>query len=153
MRQRAQAMIIRDDAMLFAYGIASSHNELRHSFIGGRMEQGETPEVAVLRELKEEAQVEGDIIFKFHHEIAENHHTFLIDIGTQVCRLGVDPEEQNLNIEERSLKDLIWIKLGDKHLFTECDREYISRLTEECLQRSYKPTWLHNLRAIIKLKL
>ncbi len=34
MRQRAQAIIIRDKAMLFAYGIASSHNALRSLVVG-----------------------------------------------------------------------------------------------------------------------
>lgn len=126
MRQRAQALIIRDQAMLFAYGMASSHNELRHSFIGGGIEQGENPEEAVLRELMEEAQVKGEIIFKFNQEIAEEHHTFLVDIGNQSCKLGCDPEEMHLTKDERNLKDLIWISLLDKASFTECDREYIA---------------------------
>ena len=141
MRQRAQAIIIRNRAMLFAYGIVSSHNELRHSFIGGGIEQGETPEEAVLRELREEAHLEGRIIFKFNREVAENHHTFLVQIGNQSCRLGTDPEEEHLPLAERNLKDLIWISLEDRHLFTSCDREYIERLIEECIERKYYPEW------------
>lgn len=150
MRQRAQAIIIRDQAMLFAYGIVSSHNELRHSFIGGGIEQGETPEEAVLRELMEEAQVNGSIIFKFSQEIAEGHHTFLIDIGNQRCKLGCDPEEVHLTFEERNLKDLMWISFTDKQFFTECDREYIERLIEECKEHGYHPEWLGDLQEILK---
>ncbi|WP_018758347.1 NUDIX hydrolase [Paenibacillus terrigena] len=148
MRQRAQAIIIRDRAMLFAYGIVSSNNELRHSFIGGGIEQGETPEEAVLRELREEAHIEGRIIFKFNREIVENHHTFLIHIGNQSCRLGTDPEEEHLALEERNLKDLIWILFEDRHLFTSIDKEYIERLIEECKEREYYPEWIDDIQEI-----
>jgi 8-oxo-dGTP pyrophosphatase MutT (NUDIX family) len=122
---------------------------MRHSFIGGRIEPGETPEVAVIRELKEEALVDGEIIFQFSNEVAENHYTFLIDIGTQVCSLGADPEEENLASEQRSLKDLMWIKLDDAHLFTECDKNYIQQLLRECSLRNYRPSWMNKLSQII----
>ncbi|MFD0618427.1 NUDIX domain-containing protein [Paenibacillus sp. GCM10027629] len=148
MRQRAQAIIIRDGAMLFAYGIVSSNNELRHSFIGGGIEQGETPEEAVLRELREEAHIDGRIIFKFNREIIENHHTFLIHIGNQSYRLGTDPEEEHLPLEERNLKDLIWILFEDRHLFTSIDKEYIERLIEECKEREYYPEWIDDIQEI-----
>lgn len=149
MRQRAQAIVIRDHAMLFAFGIVSSHNALRHSFIGGGIEEGETPEEAVIRELREEAQVDGKIIFKFSAEISENHHTFLVDIGSQVCRLGVDPEEEHLSIDKRSLKQLLWLNFDDKHLFTECDIEYIEQLIKECALRNYSPEWLPKVEEVL----
>lgn len=150
MRQRAQAIIVRDQAMLFAFGVVSSHNALRHSFIGGGIEDGETPEEAVLRELMEEAQVTGEIIFKFNRELASDHHTFLVDIGNQICKLGYDPEEEHLTFEEKNLKDLLWISLKDAHLFTECDRDYIKILIEECKERDYHPEWLENLKEILE---
>lgn len=148
MRVRAQAIIVRDEKMLFAYGI-TSHNELRHSFIGGGVEVGETPSHAVLRELREEAQVNGDIIFQFSHLPDDCHRTFLVDIGEQECVLGNDPEEASLSIENRSLKSLLWIDLKDIRLFTDIDKAYCGQLYAECQKRSYCPPWLNLIEAIV----
>lgn len=50
----------------------------------------------------EEAQVTGEIIFKFNRELASDHYTFLVDIGNQICKLGYDPEEEHLTFEEKN---------------------------------------------------
>ncbi|MDB5083150.1 MAG: hydrolase [Bacilli bacterium] len=145
---RAQAIIIRDEKMLFAYGFAGNRNQLRHFFIGGAVETYETASQAVLRELQEEAQVKGEIIFQFSQEVAENARTFLIDIGDQKCILGYDPEESSLAAEDRSLKDIIWIDLKDKHKFTDIDKKYLVQLITECQLREYTPSWINTVREI-----
>lgn len=135
--------------MLFAYGRVMSHRELRHSFIGGAVEDGESPAQAVLRELAEEARVRGEIVFPFSTELHPDHRTFLVDIGGQECRLGHDPEESSLPQDDRSLMALVWIDLAKTHLFTEIDREYIAQLYTECLQRGHFADWLPSLRAFL----
>ena len=148
MEERAQAIVIRNQKMLFAYGMI--RNELRHSFIGGRIESGETASEAVLRELKEEANVTGQIIFKFAQEIRANHQTFLVDIDLAEVTLGNDPEESTLQPNERSLQDLLWLDLRDKHLFTDIDKEYLSLLRDECNRTDYSSSWLSLVAEIIK---
>ena len=70
--------------------------KLCHVFVGGGIEENETPEQAVLRELKEEANVDGKIIYGPVH-IANKEHNheyfFLLSINDdQMPKLGYDPE-------------------------------------------------------------
>jgi ADP-ribose pyrophosphatase YjhB (NUDIX family) len=61
---------------------------------GGGVEDGETPEFAAVRELKEECLVDGTKL-KLISMIAHDNHvnyTYYADIGTQEPALGVDPE-------------------------------------------------------------
>lgn len=135
--------------MLFAYGIVGGYNELRHSFIGGGVEDDETPSDAVLRELREEAYVDGEVIFECSHSPGDRHRTFLVDIGDQECILGRDPEEALLNMEDRTLKGLIWIDLKDKHEFTDIDKADCAQLHAECQKRHFTPSWLQLIEGII----
>jgi 8-oxo-dGTP diphosphatase len=62
---------------------------------GGGMEEGETPEVAALRELWEECGVRGQIlreVAQVHFDNGERYHTFLVDIDEQTPGPPVDPE-------------------------------------------------------------
>jgi len=43
-----------------------------HFFIGGGVESGETLEEAIVREIREEAHVEGKIIFRLGKEVLEH---------------------------------------------------------------------------------
>jgi len=138
MGERAQAIIIRNNKMLFGYG--KILGELRHFFIGGRIEVGESSSETVLRELREEANVDGNIIFKFTNELQANHHTFLVDIGEAEVSLGYDPEEMYLPQEELSLKGLKWIDLENNYMFTDIDKEYFSLLMTECDRIGYDPS-------------
>lgn len=90
-RQRVQAIIIKNNKVLFGAGMLKG-KEYRHFFIGGGIEEGETPEQTIVREIREEANVDGIIIFRFKNEYKENHHTFLVKIGDQEASLGYDPE-------------------------------------------------------------
>jgi len=61
---------------------------------GGGIEDGETPEAAAARELKEECLVDGmdlKLISMVQHDNHVNY-TFCADIGTQEPTLGIDPE-------------------------------------------------------------
>ncbi|HCC07219.1 MAG TPA: hypothetical protein DEP72_03505 [Clostridiales bacterium] len=147
MRRRAQGIIIRNNMALFGYG--KSNNEFKHAFIGGGIEGQEEPEEALIRELREETNIEGKIIFKFKNEIKEERYTFLVDIGDQQCILGFDPEEVSLPDEEKSLQQLIWIPLKEKDRFTSIDMSYFKLLLEECKGINYYPDWLSELKELV----
>ena len=92
---RAQCIIVRDKKILF---VRHRHDELAgveyFTLPGGGVEEGETPETAAARELKEECLMEGRG-FKLISTVAHGSgttYTFSVDIGTQEPALGYDPE-------------------------------------------------------------
>ena len=104
---RAQALVIRDGKIL----LVKQHN---HWVIpGGRIEDGETPDIAVLRELEEECNVRGKIIKKTSewtepYDESKIFYTYQIDIGEQEPTLGFDPE-----VEIQYLTEIAWLALDD----------------------------------------
>ena len=79
---------------------------------GGRIEAGETPGQAALRELREECRVEGTIIRPTSvvtFAPNDQYYTYLIEIGTQEVSLGRDPELE----ENQILVDVAWIRLNE----------------------------------------
>lgn len=89
---------------------------------GGRIEEGETPEQAVLRELREECCVEGTIVRRTSHVDyggGDETYSFLVDIGSQRPRLGHDP---NLPMAEQVIVDVVWRTLAE---IPERDRAFL----------------------------
>jgi 8-oxo-dGTP pyrophosphatase MutT (NUDIX family) len=89
---------------------------------GGRVEPGETPEQAALRELDEECGIRGRVIRQTSRLMeAEGIEsiTFWIEPGDQAPRLGSDPEFAG---DERVLVDLRWLALSE---ISERDRAYL----------------------------
>lgn len=150
-RQRVQAIIIQNNKVLFGAGILKG-KEYRHFFIGGGIEEGETPEKAIIREIREEANVEWTIIFKFRNEYKENHHTYLVEIGEQEVFLGYDPEDEEVNkdIKLRTLQELEFIPLSECSRFSLIDVVYCKILLEECSNRSYFPEWYCQMKALVE---
>lgn len=69
-QHRVQGIIIQNGKAILGYGCVDKINKtFRHYFIGGGIETVETPEDAILREVMEEANVKGNIVFKFNKEI------------------------------------------------------------------------------------
>lgn len=146
MRHRVQGVIIQNGKVIFGYGCVDKSKKIfRHFFIGGAIEAGETPEEAILREIMEELNVKGEIIFKFNKDIAENSTTFLLDIGNQKPILGYDPEEVNVDIDKRALQKLIFVLLKDRSGFTDIDINYFKVLLSECKVRSFYPEYYNEL--------
>ena len=78
---------------------------------GGGIEDGETPQAAALRELKEECSVDGKVVARISHITYprdSESYTYLIDIGDQEPRLGVDPE-----MTEPVLVAISWLSLRE----------------------------------------
>lgn len=148
--KRVQAIIIQNKSALFGRGcINRETKKYSHYFIGGRIEENELPDAAIIREIKEETNVNAKIIFRFSKEIHNNHITYLADIGEQKPVIGYDPEETNIEEELRTLQRLQFIKLSDIHGFTEIDIEYFKLLINECMIRNYYPDWYKELLQLI----
>lgn len=112
-RDRSQAMVIRGNKIL----LVKHHMSGRKFFClpGGGIEEGETPEEAAVRELKEESGVEGRIIRKLSIQFKPDNrgevHTFLIRIPEDaVPSKGSDPE---LSQEEQTIISVEWLSLEE----------------------------------------
>lgn len=148
--ERVQAIIIQRGSVLLGCGcIDKTKRKLGHFFIGGRVEDGETPEEAILREIKEETKLKAGILFRFTKEIHSNHITFLADIGDQKPILGFDPEEADIDKGLRALQKLQFVPLNDRNGFTDIDIEYFRFLANECKIRDYYPEWHNELLELI----
>ncbi|UCF09316.1 MAG: NUDIX domain-containing protein [Candidatus Bipolaricaulota bacterium] len=118
---RVQALVLRNGKILMA-----KHREGDVEYWclpGGALEEGETPEEGALRELREEARVEGCIARRIHHFTDADGfegHTFLVEIGDQQPRLGHDPEAELLG--RAILTDLQWLALDE---IPERDRAFL----------------------------
>jgi ADP-ribose pyrophosphatase YjhB (NUDIX family) len=149
---RAQCIVIQNGEVLFGYG------EDHHFFIGGRMEDGETPEQAALREMTEEANVEGTILFRIDEpaspdrlsSVYSDHATFLVDIGQQMPILGSDPEEADSG-DEISLAGLEMVPLSDIAAFTWIDIRYFASLVSECVKRNAGFPWLCEMNDLLRI--
>ncbi|HCC08065.1 MAG TPA: hypothetical protein DEP72_07930 [Clostridiales bacterium] len=147
-RKRAFAIIVRESKILFGYGKVDG--KYVHFFIGGGIEGKETPEECVLRELREEANVDGDILFAFKNNKDDNEYAFLVDIGNQDVTLGYDPEEDNNNLEDKMLQKLEWIGFEEIYRFTNIDVTYFKLLYDECVDRNYNISWFDHLRRLLE---
>lgn len=151
--KRVQAIIIQNKSALFGCGcINRKTNKYGHYFIGGRIEENESPDAAIIREMKEESNANAKIIFRFSKEIYNNHITYLADIGDQKPVIGYDPEEINSKEELRTLQRLQFINLSDIHGFTGVDIEYFKLLKNECMIRNYYPDWYKELINFLHIK-
>ena len=120
-RSRAVALVARDGKILmervFYFG-----REF-YTVPGGGIEADETPEQAVLRELKEECGLDGTIVRKLvtiHKEDGAEEHSFEVSVpGEQEAITGYDPEE---SAENPPLKDVLWMRLDE---INEKDRAFL----------------------------
>ena len=147
---RATGIVLRDNKIMFMQQMVSG--KLRHIFVGGGIEENETPEQAVLRELKEEANVDGKVIYgpvyipskELNHE-----YFFLLSINDdQMPMLGYDPEIPK--DEEQVLKGVVWRDIDKEHdRFTAIDKNYISILTTHATEHNIQADWLKSLLKIL----
>jgi 8-oxo-dGTP diphosphatase len=111
-RPRVCAAIIKDDRILMVL-----HDHGDRSFWtlpGGGVEEGETLEAAVLREVKEEVNLNGRVdrrLFEDTYTYGPDYCFLVKVLDDNDAVLGYDPE---LLPEEQVLKDISWFALADK---------------------------------------
>lgn len=117
---RAQCIVNRGKKILMVK--LHVNNEEWWCLPGGRIEPGETPAEAALRELDEECNLKGKIIRQTSH-VKEGHGretiTFLVGIGAQEPQKGRDPQFSD---DDQILVDMRWLALAE---ITERDRAYL----------------------------
>ncbi|MDQ2730374.1 MAG: NUDIX domain-containing protein [Armatimonadota bacterium] len=78
---------------------------------GGGVDEGETPEQAVVREVKEETDLHAGVIRILFDEPFQNNtcRCFLLKVDeSQEAALGYDPEQAHLEVEARMLCGVAW---------------------------------------------
>lgn len=121
-RNRSQAVVCRNGKLLLV-----EHRMKGRDFFnlpGGGIEEDETPAEAALRELSEEAGVEGRVIrplaIEYKPDLESRIFTFLVEIPEDaVPQKGTDPE---LSEEEQTIVGVSWFSLRE---IPERDRAYL----------------------------
>jgi len=143
-------MVLRGNKIMFMQQVVGG--KLCHVFAGGGVEENETPEQAVLRELREEANVDGTILYGPVYKkggAREYEHFFLLTIGDdQIPTLGYDPEIPEG--EETALRGIVWRDIDDDcDDFSEVDKDYLTILTSHAMEHNVQEDWLKKLLKII----
>lgn len=121
-RNRSQALVVKGDKILMVKHIMGGR--YFYCLPGGGIEVGETPQAAAVRELKEEACVDGvpvqevNVFHKMNNK--GSVYTYLIDVPDDATPApGVDPE---LSADEQTIVGVEWMKLED---MSELDQIYL----------------------------
>jgi mutator protein MutT len=110
---RAVAILIKGDEVLLIY----RKNEKEYFvFPGGGVEEGETIEEAVIREMLEETTMEVKINKLLYHHIYDNdteQYFYLCDYVSGEPKLDENSEEKEKMLEGKDFYDPKWIKIKE----------------------------------------
>lgn len=121
MRNRSMALVVRNNKILMEK--LYWDNRFFYSIPGGGVEEGETPEMTALRELKEECGLDGTIVRKLTELYRADGSTecvFEVNVpDDQFAIVGYDPEEP---ANKQIIKDVRWMALNE---LPEKDRAFL----------------------------
>ena len=124
LRNRSVVFVIRNKKILMEkLSYPSLGDRVFYSIPGGGIEDGETPEQAAIRELKEECSLDGTIVRKLTELYNNNRteHVFEVRVpDDQEPITGYDPEEAEN--EDPPLKEVLWLALDE---ISEKDRAFL----------------------------
>ena len=89
------AIIIKDDKYFIAQRNRNKHMGLSWEFPGGKVEKGETFEIALKREIKEELNIEINIKNKLGEE---NYQDDKINVKLHYCLLYTSPSPRDVHL-------------------------------------------------------
>ena len=124
MRNRSVVFVIRNKKILVEkLNYPSEGKADFYSIPGGGIEEGETPEQAAIRELKEECGLDGTIVRKLAELYNHNRTDYAFEVKVpddQEPVTGYDPEEAGN--ENPPLKEVLWMGLDE---LSEKDRAFL----------------------------
>jgi 8-oxo-dGTP diphosphatase len=118
------ALILRDDEILCCQRTEHQALPLKWEFPGGKIEAGETPPQALLRELQEELGILAEI----GPEIAQVLHTYANGNSVNLRFFAVHRFQKDL--ENRIFRELRWVERAELPSldFLDADKELVRRL-------------------------
>ena len=149
--RRACCIVIRDSQLLFVQQTIRE-GALRQVFIGGAIEEDETPHEAALRELAEEANVQGEIIFgPALYEATLKEYVFIVRIPDDAQpTLGYDPE---LAHDKQVIHGLIWRDaVTAVEQFNRVDCAFFQAVVDEAEKMDVQAPWRDVLEGILHAK-
>ena len=118
------AIIIHEDKILIAKRNYGEFEGL-FEFPGGKIEPGELPEEALKREIKEEMEVDIDVL-KFFMNVQYDYPTFHLNMDCFICNL----KDQHFVLNDHS--EIKWIHAEDKNIeWVPADIQIIEKLRIE----------------------
>ncbi len=123
MKDRAVAVVLRGDRILMEKTVNGGRTF--YAAPGGGVEEGETPERAVLRELREECGLDGRVerllsIVRRREDEDTREYAFEVSVPEgQEAVTGGDPE---LPADEQLIRDVQWLRLDE---LSERDRVFL----------------------------
>jgi len=109
MIQRAAAIVIKDGKILL---MRRKKNDAEYYAIpGGHIESGESPEIAAIRELKEETNLDAEIDFLFLENEGNGWHNYFYMAKNVEGEMRFGGEELERNSEENNY-ELEWVELS-----------------------------------------
>jgi len=113
MKTAARAIIIVDKHLLLMKRVVE--NNTYYTLVGGAVADGETPQQALIREVKEESQLDvisSRLVFtEYSPDPVASQYIFLCEVATSTA-IGIDPrsEESIRNEIGLDLHELTWLK-------------------------------------------
>jgi 8-oxo-dGTP diphosphatase len=115
------AIIKKENKFLITQRPENKHNGNRWEFPGGTVEFGEDPKSCLIREIKEELDIDIKVnrLLDIASHVYEDRHIFLIVYESEIVQ-G--------EIKKKDIKDFAWIKKEEfkKYDLTEIDKGFIS---------------------------